>query len=108
MDGNGSSLACFARNPLTASLNVPAAPQSPAAGNLAKSLASTRALALFSGRPLTTISPSAAVVRSPQICNAPSSSSSSINRIGTQVRVCGGGGSCEITRRMVMGSIPSR
>ena len=47
--------------PLTASLNVPAAPQSPAAGNLAKSVASTRALALFSGRPFTTISPSTAV-----------------------------------------------
>jgi hypothetical protein len=69
-------------------------------------VASTRALALFSGRPFTTISPSAAV-GSPQICNPPSSSSSSINRIGTQVRVCGGGG-CEITRRKVMGSIPSR
>jgi hypothetical protein len=107
MDGNGSSLACFARNPLTASLNVPAAPQSPAAGNLAKSVASTRALALFSGRPFTTISPSA-TVRSPQICNSPSSSSSSINRIGTQVRVRGGGGCYEITRRKVMGSIPSR
>ncbi|WVZ67962.1 hypothetical protein U9M48_016973 [Paspalum notatum var. saurae] len=91
IDGRGSSLACFARNPLTASLNVPAAPPSPAAGNPAKSLASTRALALFSGRPFTTISPSAAV-GSPRICTSTSSSSSSISRIGTRVRVCGGGG----------------
>uniref|UniRef100_J3L6D7 Uncharacterized protein n=1 Tax=Oryza brachyantha TaxID=4533 RepID=J3L6D7_ORYBR len=92
MEGRGSSRAYLARNPLTASRNVPAAPPSPAGGNPSKSLASTRVLALFSGRLFTTISPSPAV-GSPQICLPPSPPSpSSSNQIGTRVRVCGGGG----------------
>ncbi|BAS75517.1 Os01g0877450, partial [Oryza sativa Japonica Group] len=108
IEGRGSSRAYLARNPLTASRNVPAAPPSPAGGNPAKSLASTRVLALFSGRLFTTISPFSPAVGSPQICLPPSPPpSSSSNQIGTRVRVCGGGG-YEIKRRKVMGSIPSR